>query len=383
MKKISISGVIGWDATASALREELQAAGGAPVELVISSPGGFVSDGLEMFNLIRNYPGETTAVLSGYAMSMASYIPLAANRIVAEDNAVYMIHNVRGGVFGDHNDILNYGATTKGLSKLIAKAYQKRTGKDMAEIEKMMDAETYLFGSDMVDHGFVDSILDTGADKDAETARAMACVAMNDCNRRMASDISAVKQDLASASALMNAMSTNFQPPQNTKEINIMTIEKLKAEHPEVYQAMCDEARQTAAADHALALEEAKQQAVTGERQRIADCRAQAIPGHEALVDAMAFDGKSTSADVALAIIGAEKKLRSTALQNLQDDAPPAAPPAYAGDTPTPADDPATEEAAKAQYDKDAALQKEFGSFKSYYAYVKASSAGRARIFKQ
>lgn len=379
MKKINISGVIGWDATASALREELQSADGSPVELIISSPGGFVSDGLEMFNLIRNYPGETTAVLSGYAMSMASYIPLAANKIIAEDNAVYMIHNVRGGVFGDHNDILNYGATTKGLSKLIAKAYQRKTGKDMLEIERMMNDETYLFGSDMVDHGFVDSIIETECDKDAETARAMAHVALNDCNRRMSADITAIKQDLASASALMNAMSTSFQPLQNKKENSIMTIEKLKAEHPEVYQAICDEAKQTAADGHALALEEAKHQSAEGERKRIADCRAQAIPGHEALVDSLAFDGKSTAADVAMAIVGAERNLRKNALQNLQDDAPPAAPPADAGDNP-PADDTETEESAQAKYDKDAALQKEFGSFNAYFAYVKAARSGQARI---
>lgn len=383
MKNITISGVIGWDTTPAGLRDALKEAAGADVEITVSSPGGFVSDGLEMFNLIRNYPGQTTARLSGFAMSMASYIPLAANRIIAEDNAIYMIHNVRGGVFGDHNDILSYGATTKGMSRLLAKAYAKRTGKDLAEIEKMMDAETYLFGDEMVDHSFIDEIVPTESDKDPETARAMACVALQECNGRMSADISAVKKDLATAAVLIGAMTAaSHQPqsPENRKETP-MNVEKLKAEHPELYQAVLTEGKALAAPDQAAALEAARQEGAAAERQRITDCRAQLIPGHEALVTTMALDGKSTAADVALAIIGAEKALRAGAMQNLIDDAPPAAPPAEGGDAPPADDTDDSEEAAQARFNKSAELRKEFsGNFKAYFAYVKASSAGRAKI---
>lgn len=319
MKQIPISGVIGWDTLASDLRTALQEANGDAVELLISSPGGLVSEGLEMFNLIRNYAGPTTARLSGYAMSMASYIPLAAKRIVAEDNAIYMIHNVRGGVFGDHNDILNYGATTKGMSRLIAKAYAARTGKPLEEVEKMMDVETYFFGDEMTDHGFVDEIISTSLEKDAETARAMACVALQECNSRMASDISTVRNDLAAAAVLIGSMAA--QPytapqPEKSKE-TIMTLEELKTGNPDLYQAVLDEGKAAGAQD---------------ERDRIASVKAQAIPGHEALIEKMAFDGKSTGSDAAMAIVAAEKTLRAAAHKTLTDDAPPAVPPADAGD---------------------------------------------------
>lgn len=320
MKQIPISGVIGWDATASDLRSALQAANGDAVELVISSPGGLVSEGLEMFNLIRNYPGQTVARLSGYAMSMASYIPLAAKRIVAEDNAIYMIHNVRGGVFGDHNDILNYGATTKGMSRLIAKAYAARTGKPLDEVEKMMDAETYFFGDEMTDHGFVDEIINTSIEKDAETARAMACVALQECNSRMAADLSTVRNDLAAAAVLIGSMaaqSYTAPQPEKTKEITTMTVEELKTGNPDLYQAVLDEGKAAGA---------------QAERDRISGVKAQAIPGHEALIEQMAFDGKSTGPDAAMAIVAAEKTLRDAAAAALNNDAPPAVPPADAGE---------------------------------------------------
>jgi ATP-dependent protease ClpP protease subunit len=319
MKAITISGIIGWDTTPQDLREALNGANGDDVEITISSPGGLVFAGLEMFNLIRNYSGKTIARLSGYAMSMASYIPLAADRIVAEDNAIYMIHNVRGGVFGDHNEILKYGAATKGMSGMIMKAYAKRSGKTLPELEKMMDAETYLFGDEMVDHGFVDEIIDTGSDKDSETARALACVALQDCNHRMSADMSAVKQDLVSASQLIVAMST--QPKKQKGKT--MNIETLKAEHPDLVEAITAEAL----ADMPTTVATARTEGALAERDRIASVRATLIPGHEALVEAMAADGVSTAADAALAIIGAEKQLQKVAAAALNDEAPPVVPP--------------------------------------------------------
>ena len=45
----------------------------------------------------------------------------------------------------------------------------------------------------------------------------------------------------------------------------------------------------------------------TAERQRIADVRAQSLPGHEALVERLAFDGKTTGPEAATAVLKAER----------------------------------------------------------------------------
>lgn len=317
MKTITLSGVIGWDVTAQDLRDGLKNANGDDVEIIISSPGGFVSTGLEMFNLIRNYTGKTVARLSGYAMSIASYIPLAADRIIAEDNAIYMIHNVRGGVWGDHNDILAYGATTKGMSKLIARAYAKRTGKEVNDVEEMMDKETYFFGQDMIDHAFVDELLDTGSDTDDTTAKALACMAFAECNTRMAADIRAVHQDLAACATILATATQS--PVKKLKKENAMTKEQLKQDHPDLYQAILDEG--AAAVDLAAATAAG----AAAELDRIKAVKAQSIPGHEALVEQLALDGTSTAAAAALAIVAAEKAQRTAAAAAADADANAAA----------------------------------------------------------
>ena len=60
MKIIEISGDIGWEVLASDIRRQLTDAAGEDIEVQISSPGGIVPEGFEIFNLLKNYPGNVT-----------------------------------------------------------------------------------------------------------------------------------------------------------------------------------------------------------------------------------------------------------------------------------------------------------------------------------
>jgi len=386
MKKITISGIIGWDTTPQQLCDDLSNAKGDDVEITISSPGGFVGDGLEMFNLIRNYEGHTTARLSGYAMSMASYIPLAADHITAEDNAIYMIHNVRGGVWGDHNDILKYGEMTAGMSRMLGRAYAKHTGKSPEEIAAMMDAETFFFGQDMVDGGFVHEIIATEGDQDQQEARTRAVIAWEACHTKMIADVAAMQKDLTRAAALAGPDGGIPKPrakatgkPVNQKEIT-MDVKMLKEQHPDLVAAVVAEAQTGMVA--AAEVDQAKAAGATAERDRIAAVRAQAIPGHEALIETLAFDGKSTAADAALAIVAAEKVARTGAaadiakeankpVDGVEDDGSGRKPAAKA---------PGTETEIKAAWDGSADLQAEFGDFDTYKAYALAAADGLVKV---
>jgi len=326
MKQITISGVIGWDVLASDVREKLDALGGADVEIIVSSPGGFVSEGLEIFNLIRNYAGKTVSRLSGYAMSMASYIPLAADRVVAEDNAVYMIHNVRGGVWGDHNEVLREGKFMQSLSRLFAKTYAKRTGKDLDEVVALMDDETYFFGEEMVAAGFVDEVIVVDAEDDRDDAVALAEVAFKECVGKMSADVKAVKDDLDRAASMLGDIENKPRVAKAAAEKrggSAMTLEQLRAEHPDLVAAVETEARAgfVSEADLQTQIAAARVDGAQSERDRIADCRAQSLQGHEELVETMAFDGESSGADVALAIVQAERDARTVAGGEIDVDA--------------------------------------------------------------
>jgi signal peptide peptidase SppA len=68
----------------------------------------------------------------------------------------------------------------------------------------------------------------------------------------------------------------------------------------------------------------------TQERERIQAVRAAAMPGHEALIEQLAFDGKSTAGDAAQQVLAAERTRIAAAAKDHLGDASPAAPGAVA-----------------------------------------------------
>lgn len=179
-KKIFISGEIGWETTPANIRSQLIEAKGGDIDVHIASPGGYVYEGFEIYNMLRDYKRENPAsqimiVLKGLAASMASYIACCpvADMVVAEDNAVFMIHNTWSYSAGDHREMRKTADLLEGLSSISAKAYAQRTGKSQADMQALMDAETWFFGQEIMDAGFVDMIIDA-EDKDADKDKSRA-----------------------------------------------------------------------------------------------------------------------------------------------------------------------------------------------------------------
>lgn len=183
--KINISGEIGWDYTANAIRDSLKMAKGDDLEIDIVTPGGSVFDGIEIFNAIRDYKRENPKSqimgnLKGLVASMGTYIASnpAFDLITAEDNAVYMIHNPWSIAMGDYRDMQTSADMLQGLAEILSDAYTKKTGKKKQEIRTMMDAETWIFGEDIKAAGFVDEIIPgdkTDEDnKDTKKSKALA-----------------------------------------------------------------------------------------------------------------------------------------------------------------------------------------------------------------
>lgn len=242
MKTIAISGIIGLEVIADDIRSQLNEANGDAIEIEVSSPGGLVTEGLEIFNLIKNYKGEKTTRLMGLAASMASYIVLAGDKIIAEDNAVYMIHNARGIGIGDHVTLRKTANIIEGLSSIFAKAYAQKSGKPIDEIKNMMNEETYLFGKEILDAGFIDEIEPAGTGpEDKESAIAQAHYAMNKCEQKLRE--SEIEDSTEKAVALIGDSDidrtpiVNREPPkaETTNEEVRMNLDELKKEYPGVY----------------------------------------------------------------------------------------------------------------------------------------------------
>jgi ClpP class serine protease len=87
----------------------------------------------------------------------------------------------------------------------------------------------------------------------------------------------------------------------------------------------------------ATALAQGRAEGAAAERARIADVRAQSLPGHQALIEALAADGHTTGPQAASIVLAAERKLRETQASAEVNDAPKAVKTSAATDHGTPA----------------------------------------------
>jgi ATP-dependent protease ClpP protease subunit len=177
---ISVFDVIGADwygdgVTASRIAAALRSIGGSDVTVNINSPGGNMFEGLAIYNLLREYEGKVTVKVLGLAASAASIIAMAGDEVQIGRGAFLMIHNCWVYAMGNRHDLQQIAADMVPFDKAMNDIYSARTGLDAATIDAMMDAETYIGGSDAVEKGFADRLLsaDEIADGDDSPAAAL------------------------------------------------------------------------------------------------------------------------------------------------------------------------------------------------------------------
>ncbi|MBL4730781.1 MAG: Clp protease ClpP [Sulfurimonas sp.] len=186
MQKIVIDGVIGdWDVSSQWFIDEINSKS-EDITIEVNSIGGSVIDGIAIFNAIKAYDkGTITAKITGYAASIASYIVLACDKVTAYDNTTYMIHNASLPTFGDYRKHEKAASISRGLSKIIAKAYVSKTSMSDKDIRKLMEDEKFYYGAEMYEAGFVDEIISTESTSTKAEAVALASELLGACNNAL------------------------------------------------------------------------------------------------------------------------------------------------------------------------------------------------------
>jgi ATP-dependent Clp protease, protease subunit len=153
----------------NAVQREINNAKGKELNLVISSGGGSVTEGMAIADLIANYPEETTATGIGLVASIATVVLLSADKVKMTENAFMMIHRPWSYTMGNADEL---EATAELLDKMEAKlldiytaSVYKRKGKQKDlenKITQMMAAETWMTAQEALEFGFIDEIVKVG-----------------------------------------------------------------------------------------------------------------------------------------------------------------------------------------------------------------------------
>lgn len=139
------------------IKNLLSKAAGENVDIYINSGGGEVFAGSEIYSELRAYPGKVQIHITGRAASAASVIACAGKSDISP-TAMFMVHNVASGAYGDYRTMDKMSDTLKKVNEAVSAAYCTKTGMSKEEALEMMNTETWLTAAAAVEKGLIDEI---------------------------------------------------------------------------------------------------------------------------------------------------------------------------------------------------------------------------------
>ncbi len=163
MSEILIYGIVGdsWDGLDAKTLVPLISAGSDDLDVRINSPGGYVMEGLAIFNaLARAKQGgrKITVHIDGLAASMASTIAMVGDEIIMADNSLMMIHNPWDCACGDAKELRAAADQLDRIRDQLVGIYSGQTGLTAEDLILMLDAETWMTATEALAQNFITSI---------------------------------------------------------------------------------------------------------------------------------------------------------------------------------------------------------------------------------
>ncbi len=352
------------------------------IVLDFDSPGGIAVGPAEMADMIFNARGSKPIIsyVGRNCCSAAYWLASAADKIVAHPSALLgsigVVTTVPIQEQPDESGTKCYEIVS---SNAKAKRPDPRTEDGINTIKAELDALEAQF------IGCIAKFRNVSEEKIRnDFGKGGVVIGHEALQRNMADELGSLESVLSKLTETSKqkglAMSKSSLETIATPEI---TAEYIKFEYPDVAKALADEAYSQGVADgNKKATEEAFQNGITAERERILAIEKIAMPGHEDLVAKAKADGSMTAENLAMQMVTVEKQRgisHLAKLQNAEKELPqiPEAPVASVqADTEAP-----LEERAKAEWNKSAELRREFGNeFEDYVAFKQAEEKGSVRI---
>ena len=287
--------------------------------LDIDSPGGTVDGTEELAAAIFAARGQKPVIAysDGMIASAAYWIASAADEIYISGDTV-MVGSI--GVLATHIDQSKadeawgekWTEITAGKFKRIASAHAPLTDAGAAYLQGQVD---YLYDI------FLGAVArNRGVERDAAQEMADGKIFIGG----QAVEVGLV-DGVESFSDLINSAEFSAGHHFATQKEEIMNLEELKTKHPELVAQVAAEGKAAGLAEAAAAateagIEQGRAEGAAAERQRIAAVLAQAIPGHEALIEEMVSDGKTTGPEAAMRIVSAERTIAADRMKALKAD---------------------------------------------------------------
>jgi ATP-dependent Clp protease protease subunit len=129
--------------------------------LYINSPGGSVTAGMAIYDMMEYVPNNVCTVAMGLAASMGQFLLCAGapGKRYALPNARIMMHQPSGGIGGTAADIAIQAEQMLYVKKTLAERIAFHTGQPLDQIEQDSDRDRWFTAEEAKDYGFIDQVV--------------------------------------------------------------------------------------------------------------------------------------------------------------------------------------------------------------------------------
>ncbi len=140
------------------------------INLYINSPGGSVSAGLAIYDMMQYVPNDVATYAMGMAASMGQFLLCAgaAGKRYAMPHAQVMLHQPHGGIGGTASDIRIQAEQILYVKRILAERTAMHTGQTVEQVERDADRDRWFTADQAKEYGFIDHVVRNAQEVQAE-----------------------------------------------------------------------------------------------------------------------------------------------------------------------------------------------------------------------
>ncbi len=142
------------------------------IHIYINSPGGSVSAGLAIYDVMQYVPNDVATYAMGMAASMGQFLLCAgtAGKRFAMPHAQIMLHQPHGGIGGTASDIRIQAEQILYVKRILAERTAMHTGQSVEQVEADSDRDRWFTADQAKEYGFIDHVVRSANEVSSEGA---------------------------------------------------------------------------------------------------------------------------------------------------------------------------------------------------------------------
>lgn len=152
--------IIESDVSSYSLARTIQAMDSDEIAVHINSYGGEVAEGIAIHNSLKNHKARIHTICDGFACSAASVVFMAGEERLMNPASLLMVHNAWSYAAGNAASLRKAADDLDTISKTAAEVYKACVNISEADLQAMLDNETWIKPEDAVAWGFATGVLE-------------------------------------------------------------------------------------------------------------------------------------------------------------------------------------------------------------------------------